>query len=80
MMTDPAALLREYHRALDDAKTPNQLAHCIAGFLERNKIPLPAPAGFSTIGDAHRDRVNSRGSPALCDDALNKAIREVGHG
>lgn len=77
-MTD-ATLLRRYHAALGEARTPNQLTNYHIDFMERNKVPvLPTPpAGIKAIRRAHRERVAGRGSPADCDAALNQALREI---
>jgi hypothetical protein len=36
------------------------------------------PATADIIYQAHVDRIAGRGSPAACDEALAKAIREIG--
>ena len=78
---DAATLLRAYHRKLDGAKTPWELAAFSVDFLDRHKVPvLPTPpAGIKAIRSAHRARVRGEGSPALCDAALQLALKEVPH-
>lgn len=79
-MTDQATLLRRYHAKLSEARTNDQLTNFHIDFMEREKVPvLPTPpAGIKAIRLAHRQRVAGEGSPALCDTALNEALREIG--
>jgi hypothetical protein len=83
-MTDKAALLRAYHAALHRVRSTADGALTRAdqyfwrairvGSEEMNTL-LPAR---DTIFAAHRDRVNGQGSPAACDEALARALREIG--
>lgn len=78
---DAANLLRAYHRALDEAKTEGTLRDRHVDFVERHKLsvfPTP-PAWVKTIRSAHRARVKGEGSPALCDEALARAIKDLGN-
>lgn len=77
-MSDTAALLRAYNAALHEARTTNQLTTADAVFRMR---PTQNGALHSRAADvmfAHSLRVDGRGSPAECDAALAKALKEIG--
>jgi hypothetical protein len=79
-MKATANLLRAYSAALHEARTPFQLSDRHLDFMGRHEVPvLPAPPRWvKMIRAAHRARVSGKGSPAECDEALARAIREIG--
>lgn len=72
-MTDQATLLRRYHAALGEARTPVGLSSADLRFW-----PDGAPDRTRGLFEAHLARVRGEGSPADCDAALNQALREIG--
>jgi hypothetical protein len=40
--------------------------------------PLHLVDAWLQVRNAHRDRVRGQGSPAACDEALARALREIG--
>lgn len=75
-MTDQATLLREYARAIDGARHISQLVEYECGFLSRKDLD-EVPDKWLPVRAAHRDRIAGRGSPALCDQALQTALRSI---
>jgi hypothetical protein len=75
-MMDTANLLRSYNTALHGARYRSELQAISDNFwLKHGDVP---EVGY-IICQAHVDRVAGIGSPALCDQALAKAIRETTH-
>ena len=74
-MTDKAALLRAYHYTLSDARFLYDIDSFDATF-RGDHGDLPAAAAI--VLDAHTARVRGQGSPASCDEALARALREIG--
>lgn len=75
-MTDQAALLRGYARAIDGARNTRQLIDYECVFLDRKGLN-EVPDKWLPVRAAHRERIAGRGSPALCDEALNAALKEI---
>jgi len=79
-----ANLLRAYNTALSSARTNGQLleAHHDFHVDRRNAMSMsPAEKWLAARDDiyhAHAQRIIGRGSPAECDAALAKAIKELG--
>lgn len=71
----PASLLREYAKALSNARYRSELQAIGEDFWFKHG-DRPTVAGI--IYQAHVDRVAGNGSPAECDAALAQAIKEVG--
>ena len=70
-----ANLLRTYNTILHAARYRSELQGIGENFwFEHGDRPEVA----SLIYDAHCARIAGRGSPALCDEALQKAIKEMG--
>lgn len=74
-----ATLLREYHDALDRAKTEAAIHHYGAPFVERLPAAEAVP-GARMIFRAHLQRVRGKGSPAECSQVLRDALKEIGNG
>lgn len=73
---DQAGLLRRYHRALEAGRYRSELRGISAFWFQNGDRPAQA----DIIYQAHVDRVAGRGSPALCDEALSRALKEIGNG
>jgi hypothetical protein len=77
-MTDAANLLRSYNTALHEARTPRELT------LVRRVFSIALPGTDDTYGQfelirrRHEARIACKGSPAECDEALARALREIG--
>lgn len=82
-MSDKANLLRAYNAALHEARTNGQLLEARHGFHadRRNAMSITPDESWLAARDdiyhAHAERIIGRGSPADCDAALQKAIREI---
>lgn len=78
-MTDQATLLRRYHMALSESRTDATLRRLDATFwVDHMPVDFPSPpASFESVFTAHRERIAGRGSPALCDQALQTALRSI---
>lgn len=76
---DAANLLRAYNTALHEAVTTERVIN-ISRRWRRDNAFGDHTAATTAIRAAHLERVAGRGSPALCDEALQTAIREIGNG
>lgn len=71
-----ANLLRTYNTVLSHARWRSELQGIGENFwFEQGDRPSVA----DIIYQAHVDRVNGHGSPALCDEALARALKEIGN-
>ena len=73
-----ADTLRAYHRALGDERTASGLTMATRAF-RRNRaeaVPRELNGPMTVLLSHHLDRVKGRGSPAICDEALARVIRE----
>jgi len=77
---DAINLLRAYHRALDDKRSVLSLRRAADRFWSAHPLTDNIAAPASRIYAEHRVRVLGEGSPALCDEALRAAIKEMGSG
>lgn len=78
---DQATILRLYHRALDGANTEHGVLRASRGFRAKHEITDDQwSLGMLEIRHAHLDRAGGRGSPSLCDEALSRALKEIGNG
>lgn len=78
-MTDQATLLREYARALDKANSPYALRNAEARFWGKRggAIDNAMLSPMAELLKSHTARVTGFGSPALCDQALQAALRSI---
>lgn len=74
-MTDKAALLRAYHAALSETRNPWDLQGAGETFWFTHG---DRPEAATIIYSAHFARVHGYGSPAACDEALARALKETG--
>ena len=71
---DRAALLRAYHRELDKTTTLAALRDADASFSKNHGLSTETLLDIGSIWLAHYDRISGEGSPALCIEALRKAL------
>jgi hypothetical protein len=78
---DAANLLRSYARTLDDAREMTALVEAHKAFLRAKPRDLSSAEfdAMMPIWTAHKKRVRGDGSPALCDEALQTAIKDIGN-
>ena len=77
---DAASILRAYNTALHEARTEHGVLRASRGFRAKHDVTDDQwSLGMLEIRHAHLDRAGGRGSPAACDEALAKAIRENGN-
>lgn len=75
---DRASLLRAYHRALSEKRNALSVRRAADRFWDSHPLTEAITPAVSIVYAAHFDRVAGNGSPAACDAALAKAMREFG--
>ena len=76
---DALNLLRAYHRALDDKRSVLSLRRAADRFWSAHPLTDNIAVPASRIYAEHCVRVFGEGSPTLCDEALQQAIKDLGN-